>query len=146
MKKTTYSNLPFFVELIINLFFFLFVSTILISIFAKIILFSEQIQAKNLAISEMYAISEIVKAEGVSVLPTVFEESETSYWIYYDENWKLTNETPLYKVNILLKNTPQEAGTLTDLTFIAYSSQNDDELYQFFTGYYRPNKGVNTIE
>ncbi|MBW7572935.1 hypothetical protein [Caproiciproducens faecalis] len=145
MKRTSVPVNSFFVEMILVILFFAISVTVTLQLF---------VQANNRAHQSSDLSTAVIQAENIAeqvsalsspdqlpeALKTAKQESGGSYRLNYNQEWKPTASDPRYTVDVTLKKSPSEGGTMVTAKIAVSRIKNggEDSLYSLRSAKYLP--------
>lgn len=138
--RTKYSSLAFLSEVLVNVAVFSISCAILARVFSGAVGIAQKTSEENFAIAELYALTEIVRAQGEEGLPKGTKQTDGSLLLLYADHWK---PGPAgkggYTVCLMLTPETKPGGTLIVIVAVAY--RQGEEICRLDTACYRQTKG-----
>lgn len=131
MKRSRFWQ-SFFIEMAMVVLFFSLAVAVIIRFFAQGALLSKKSKEVNGAILAAQTVAQ------------TFEKTEVSqsYTLFFDQNWKQTDQPSSFEMRILLEPTESGNGILCDCDIDVYKSQTQDLLFQLSTNRYFAQEGA----
>ena len=143
MKRISVQVNSFFIEIILVILFFAISVTVTLQLFVAANNRAQQssdlsvavIQAENIA-EQVFSLSSPDQLP--AALKTARQETDGTYRIGYDKDWKQTSGDPRYVVNVSLKETPSAGGTMVGADIAVRRQNGGKEIYRLSSAKYLP--------
>lgn len=143
MKRISVQVNSFFIEIILVILFFAISVTVTLQLFVAANNRAQQssdlsvavIQAENIA-EQVFSLSSPDQLP--ASLQTARQETDGTYRIGYDKEWKQTDSDPRYVVNVALKKTPSAGGTMVGADITVRRQNGGKEICRLSSAKYLP--------
>ncbi|NLJ31050.1 MAG: hypothetical protein GX424_05540 [Clostridiales bacterium] len=145
MKISQNHSNSFFVEITLTVLFFAISATVILQLFAMAGKTANRSSDLNGAVLQAQSIAEEVRGlTGADELPASLKNAQAAgtrqYRLKFDKSWKQTDGQPYYTVDVTLKNSAGESGTMVGAEIrVALAKQTaSDPLYTLQVSKYLP--------
>lgn len=143
--KQRFRSTGFFVELILTILFFAIACSIIVQIFAKASIMSQNALEQRNAAAQCQTLCETLKGAALieDALPegSYEKKDKDEYLVYYNEDWQpVPSAQEVFKIALRTETMPQPTGTLLKMTFEAQKGEN--LLYTMEGAQYLQTEGV----